>query len=128
MRFIFGFIVFIVAIGVIGTMTCPGKEKHVEKLSSVAVEAMVDETEEWGVAGKLAEGALNEASDNGLVEKAVNEFLTVEDYGAFSLGKVSYRGEEYVVSLGLFGVVFTMTSDMMGDKMEDFLERELGIY
>lgn len=128
MRFIFWFIVFIVAIGVIGTMTCPGKEKHVEKLSSVAVEAAADEADEWGVAGMFAEGALNKVADMGYVEQAIDELLVVEDYGAFSLGRVSYRGEEYVVSLGLFGMVFTITSDMVEDKFENFLEREFGIY
>lgn len=128
MRFLFWFIVFIVAIGVIGTMTCPEKKKHVEKLSSVAVEAAVDEADEWGVAGMFAEGALNKVADMGYVEQAIDELLVVEDYGAFSLGKVSYRGEDYVVSLGLFGMVFTITSDMVEDKFENFLEREFGVH
>lgn len=123
MRFLFWFFIFVVAVGVIGVITCPDKEKHVDKLSSVVVEAVGDETRKWGVPDDVTDRLVDEANSSGVIENAVDEVLTVESYGAFSLGKVKFRNEEYVVSLGIFGMVFTMTSEMLAEKVEVLLEK-----
>ncbi len=125
MRFLFWFFIFVVAVGVIGVITSPDKEKHVDKLSSVVVEAVGDETRKWGVPDDVTDRLVGEANSSGVIENAVDEVLTVESYGAFSLGKVKFRNEEYVVSLGIFGMVFTMTSEMLAEKVEVLLEKKL---
>lgn len=122
MKFLLWFIFIVVVVAVIGIATCPGREEHVEKVASLVTEAITDKTEDLGVVGK----AINGVSKTDLVTKAVDEMLEVEEYGAFTLGKVEYRDEDYVVSLGIFGTVLTISADMLGDGVEDILKKELG--
>jgi hypothetical protein len=37
----------------------------------------------------------------------LNSMLVLESYGVFTIGKIRWQEEEYVVSLGILGKVFT---------------------
>lgn len=122
MKFLLWFIFFIVVLAVIGVVTCPDKEEHVDKFASLVTETIADKTENMGAVGK----AINDVSKTDLLTKAVDKKLEVEDYGVFTLGKVEYFDEDYVISLGVFGTVFTISEEMLGDGVVDIWKKEFG--
>ena len=82
-------------------LTCPGKDKHEEALvyitSGMMNDNIVEEFDEWyvleAIIGCLMMGAYLESS------------LSVDNYIIFSIGKISLKGEEKVVSIGFFNHV-----------------------
>ena len=100
-----------------GTMvfTCPGRADHeaaIQEVTKAWVGDKVDEnlgsiTGVGGVFGDLINKALKELTGFG-TDKVISKYLDVQNYLVCSVGRMSIgEGEQKMVSLGLFGHVFT---------------------
>ena len=56
---------------------------------------------------------------NKTIEKALNMKLEMHDYLIFNTTYVKLKGEEQMLSLGLFGHVFTFDAEMLHQKLEE---------
>lgn len=91
-------IVFL-ALGCIMAFTCPDKDEHVEAINTELMTLIADE------AG--TETQTYAALGAGIVSKALKSQIKVDNYILFSLGKIHYKREDKIVSVGVFGKVFT---------------------
>lgn len=121
MRSMLYFIIFVAVVALVCMYTRPDKEKHVNKISSVVLEAMRAEAQEEGA---FAVAAVNELSGYDLVARSVDRMLVVESYGVFSVGKVIWNDDEYYVSLGVLNTVITFSSDMLRERIDSLIDIE----
>ncbi len=102
-------ITLLVVIGIIvaAVLTCPKKDQHVatlsDRLSSVMNSQLTEESDEFETLGVLLGSAL--------ATPIIRNFISVDDYIVCSVGKYTYQGEEQIVSLGVFGHVFTVSKE-----------------
>ena len=57
-----------------------------------------------------------------IIKTVLNNYLIVDDYFLFSIGRFSYQGEETTVSFGAFGHVFTSSREKMKEKLKEKLQ------
>lgn len=101
------FLVFIVFIAVIALVagafvTCPDKKAHQKALTESVGQYASDKVDsKGGVWGKVAKAV----AGNKAVELAISQFLSVEDYGVCSIGKIKKGEDSQIVSFGIFGHV-----------------------
>lgn len=92
-----------IAILLILLLTCPGKDSHAEKINEAFTEYM----------GSRSIDNNGEALSYGLAlllgNYAINRITSVDNYGVFSLGRISFGGESRIVSFGILGHVFTFS-------------------
>ena len=104
-----------------GTMvfTCPGRADHEAAIQEVTKAWVGDKVDEnlgsitgiGGVFGDLINKALKELTGFG-TDKVISNYLDVKNYLVCTVGRMSIgEGEEKMVSLGLFGHVFTFGKD-----------------
>ncbi len=95
--------------------TCPDRQKHEEAIQEVTKAWVGDKVDEnmgnitgmGGVFGDLINKALKELTGFG-TNKVISSYLDVTNYLVCSVGRMSIgNNEEKMVSLGLFGHVFT---------------------
>ncbi len=113
--------IFILAILAVAMMfTCPDREKHVEKISSEMVKSSHEhhDNEDTGVLQDIGNAILGTVNEK-LAHAWVNSQLKVTEYKVINVGKMYYKGEERVVSVGAFNHVFCMVKayDLL-DEME----------
>jgi len=128
-------IIVLVSIVVAAKFTVPSNEKHYEvatkQLTAYFEEKIVDGDdydeiiEDYGID---KEKALQFLVENGLykavVQQLVDDNLFIKDYFVCNVGKFTYEGETYPLTLGLFGHVFVLTDYMdeiqeMNEKMQE---------
>ena len=99
--------------------TCPGRQAHeaaIQEVTKAWVGDKVDEnlgaiTGVGGVIGDLINKALKELTGFG-TDKVISNYLDVKNYVVCSVGRMSIGdNQEKMVSLGLFGHVFTFGKD-----------------
>ena len=109
-------LVTLVALIVIASLTCPDKGKHTDALSDKVSSIIADETrdDDSGVAqlGMLLGNAVSGAM--------IKNLVTVDDCFLFSIGKVYSGDEEHVVSVGVFGHVFTASKERIKEEINSF--------
>ena len=112
------FIVLLLA--VLMTLTRPDKQKHKEAMMK-AIEEYVDEEAKDrlgdNVLAKLGKGVVVKTA-----ETALNSKLKENNYYLFNTTYVRLNGEENVLSLGLFGYVYTFDKEMIREKLEESLK------
>ena len=59
-----------------------------------------------------------------VIETAVDNLVTVDNYVVCSLGKVHYEGKDHIVSLGVFGHIFTVDEDDLREAAEQYYKKE----
>lgn len=111
---------FLLAVALVAIVTCPGKDKHVDKIASTVSNVLDDETKGFG---KFAISLIDGLTGKDIVKRSVGEIITVDDYSLLSLGKVEWQGKEHITSVGIFGMVFTMPEEMMKDKLRKAIEK-----
>lgn len=102
-------------------ITCPGEEKHRQTVvDEIAEAALKDNIWQAGDDGLL--GAFGETLGNMLVaqfaDAVVGQFMRVDNYVVFSVGRIRYGGETKTVSFGILGHVFTFDADDIGKTMK----------
>ena len=102
-------------------ITCPGEEKHRQTVVDGIAEAAQRENI-WQSKDNDLLGAFGETLGNMLVaqfaDAVVGQFMRVDNYVIFSVGKIRYGGETKTVSFGILGHVFTFDADDIGKAME----------
>jgi hypothetical protein len=111
------FIVLLLAVLMIQTR--PDKAQHKEAMMK-AIEEYVDEEAKDrlgdNVLAKLGKGVIVKT-----VETALNSKLKENNYFLFNTTYVRLQGENKVLSLGLFGYVYTFDKEMIREKLEESL-------
>ena len=112
-------IVFFLVIGILiaAILTCPKKDQHVatisDRISSVLNSQLTEESDEFETLGVLLGSAL--------ATPIIRNFISVDDYVVCSVGKYTYQGEEQIVSLGVFGHVFTVSKKRIEETIKSSL-------
>lgn len=119
-------IAILVIIGLLVAMalTCPKKEQHVtvltEKMNYILSDT-VDSQDDFKVLSAMFGSAI--------AKQVLNMYLTVDDYVLFSVGRIEYKGENNLLSVGAFGHIFTISNEELKRRVEqnkdtqDFLNR-----
>ena len=118
MKKLFGLIIVLAILAVVMKATVPTPEKHrevaKERLSEIVMEKI-----------STIDGAVEVIKDNDIdvnmfIRLAVTQ-LKIKDYFVCNAGFVRYDGEEYMLTLGMFGHVFVMTDYI--DEMQKANEK-----
>ena len=108
-------ITLLVIIGILITavLTCPKKEQHVnvltEKLSYLFADSAGAE-KDANILGAMIGGAIT--------KQVINTYLIVDDFVIFSVGRLEYKGENNLLSVGAFGHVFTISNKELKRRVE----------
>lgn len=112
-------LIVIIAIVLVGVMTCPQKDAHTDalmKLVNVALDTELSKhaktEEEMGIA------MFGSILGSGIAEFVIDKKLMVDNYVVCSIGRVLLDGEEKVVSVGCFNHVFTMPEDKLKEELK----------
>lgn len=111
---------FLLAVALVAIVTCPGKDKHVDKIASTVSNVVDDETRGLG---KFAISLIDGLTGKDIVKHSVGEIIRVDNYSLLSIGKMEWQGKEHITSVGIFGMVFTMPEEMMKDKLRKAIEK-----
>ena len=117
------FLVLLAALVVGAVVTCPDKKAHKEALADTFAEYAsykIDENKDNGLSDVLNEGlkALRKVGGDKVVEATLSQFLEVDNYYVLSIGRLKQGGEKKLISIGLFGHVFTPTSSMIDNALK----------
>lgn len=95
-------------------VTCPSREDHVQKVSSVCHEYVEEELQSEGD----AIGALSSMFASKLVDMMLQRRMYVNNYLVCSVGKYhDFDGESTTVSFGILGHVFTFDKDDLAERI-----------
>lgn len=104
--------------------TCPSSDQHKETLSETVAETVTDASQNDSLTdNETINNVMRTIASNftrKVVQTAVNNLLSVDNYVLFSVGKVHYANEQYVVSVGLLGHVFTVDKDDLKKATEKY--------
>lgn len=96
-------------------VTCPDKTKHKEvltdRLSVLFNDNVSEDSSDWAFLGAMI--------GNKLVGAFMENSLVVDNYILFSLGRLSYGGEERVVSVGVLGHIFAASREQIREKVSN---------
>lgn len=113
-------IVIILLVAVLMTQTVPTKEEHKEAMMKAVNEYLDEEAANHGLGDNLltdfAKGIASKA-----VETALNSKLKVDNYYVLNTTHVRLNGENQILSVGVFGHVFTFDKEMLREKLEEAL-------
>jgi len=117
------FLVILAAVVVGAVVTCPDKKAHKEALADTFAEYAsykIDENKDNGLSDVLNEGlkALRKVGGDKVVEATLSQFLEVDNYYVLSVGRLKQGSEKKLISIGLFGHVFTPTSSMIDHALK----------
>jgi hypothetical protein len=113
-------IVIILLVAVLMKMTVPNKQAHKEAMMEAIKEFVEEEAE-----NKFGDNVLSDLGQNVVVktiELALNSKLKMHDYLVLNTTYVRMDGEEQLLSLGMFGHVFTFDKQMLREKLEESLK------
>jgi len=110
-------IIIVLLVAVLMVLTVPDKAKHKEAM----MEAINEYVEEEAV-DKLGDNLLARLGKGVIVktvETALNSKLKIDNYYLFNKTYVRLDGEDQMLSLGMFGHVFTFDKEMIREKLEE---------
>lgn len=110
-------IIIVLLVAVLMVLTVPDKAKHKEAMMEAINEYVEEETvDKLGdtVLARLGKGVIVKT-----VETALNSKLKIENYYLFNKTYVRLDGEDQMLSLGMFGHVFTFDKEMIREKLEE---------
>ena len=114
-------IAIVLLVAVIMIMTRPSKAQHKEAMMKAIKEYVDEEAAERGIGNdplsKLGKGIVNKT-----IETALNAKLKVNDYYLFNTTYVRLKGENQLLSVGIFGQVITFDKKMLREKLEESME------
>ena len=93
------------------TATCQSKDKHVSAFSN-KLSSILNDSADADETGLAVIGVL---FGNHLIDVFVSHYLVIDDCLIFNVGKLHYGGKAQVVSIGVFGHVFTVSSKQIKD-------------
>ena len=124
-----GILLTLVVLVAVMVVTCPKTEQHKEVLSTVittTVNNAVNDNDNL-TGNTFIDNAFKTVSNafaGKVIETAVDNLVTVDNYVVCSLGKVHYDGKDHIVSLGVFGHIFTVDEDDLREAAEQYYKKE----
>ena len=112
-------VIIILLVAVLMTMTVPDKQEHKEAMMKAINEFVEEEAVEAvgdNVLAKIGKSVVVKT-----IETALNSKLKVDNYYLFNTTYVRLKGENQMLSLGMFGHVFTFDKKMLREKLEEAL-------
>ncbi len=121
---LWAFLVGVACLLALLVFTCPSTNQHKETLSETIAETVTDAAQADSLTdndeiNKVMQTIANNFTRK-VVQTAVNNLLSVNNYVLFSVGKVHYANEQYVVSVGLLGHVFTVDKEDLKKATEKY--------
>ncbi|MBP5799552.1 MAG: DUF4359 domain-containing protein [Prevotella sp.] len=110
-------VIIILLVAVLMTMTVPDKQQHKEAMMKAINEFVEEEAVEAvgdNVLAKLGKSVVVKT-----IETALNSKLKVDNYYLFNTTYVRLKGENQILSLGMFGHVFTFDKKMIREKLDE---------
>lgn len=116
--------VLVIAVLALGMLfTCPDREKHVAAIQNLATSVVNKASNESGEGDSLGDNLFTYFM-SGISRFMIEQKLYVEDYYFYSIGKIDFDGKSEMVSIGVFGRVFTIDSETAYQKIKDKFEKE----
>ena len=119
-------IVSVLFVAIIMMITTPDKQPHNEAMMSAIRDFVDDEADSLGLGDNVLTD-IGKGIVNKTVEKALNMKLEMHDYLLFNTTYVKLKGEEQMLSLGLFGHVITFDKKMLRTKLEEALNERAAV-
>ena len=113
-------VAIVLLIAVLMAMTVPDKQEHKEAMMKAVKEFVDEEAEE-----KYGDNVLTDIGKNVVlktVEVALNSKLKVGNHLLWNTTYVRLKGEDQLLSVGLFGHVFTFDKEMLREKLEEAMK------
>ena len=111
-------LVIVLLIAVIMVLTRPQKAAHKAAMMEAVKELVSDEADSLGLGDNVLTN-LGKGIVNKTIEKVLNAKLEMHDYLLFNTTYIMLKGEEQLLSVGLFGHVFTFDKQMLREKLEE---------
>ena len=113
-------VVIVLLVAVLMKLTVPDKQDHKEAMMTAIHEFVEEEAK-----SRFGDNVLSNLGGNIVaktVELALNTKLKVHDYIVCNTTYVKLNGKEQLLSLGMFGHVFTFDKEMLREKLEEALK------
>jgi hypothetical protein len=110
--------VIVLLVAVLMTQTVPDKKAHKEAMMKVVKEYVDEEAKNKG----FSDNILTRLGKNVLtktVETALDSKLKVDNYYVLNTTHVHLKGKDQMLSLGVFGHVFTFDKETLRKKLEE---------
>lgn len=115
------FIVILIAVGIVAYLTNPTEQMHREaaglKLEKIADNALA----KYGVGNNVL-SSLGLDAGNLFVKQLLDNHITSDNYQLFSLTKLNWEGNSYVIGIGAFNRVF------ISNKVDEIAEKAIDNY
>lgn len=111
--------VIVLLVAVLMTLTVPDKQAHKEAMMKAVDEYVSEEAE-----NRFGDNVLTNIGKNVAVktiELALNSKLEVHNYLLWNTTSVHLKDKDQLLSVGMFGHVFTFDKDMLREKLEESL-------
>jgi len=112
-------VVILLLVAVLMSLTVPDKQAHKEAMMKAVEEYVSEEAE-----SRFGDNVLTNIGKNVAVktiELALNSKLELHNYLLWNTTSVHLKGEDQLLSVGMFGHVFTFDKDMLREKLEESL-------
>ena len=114
--------------------TCPDRQAHEEAIQDVAKEWLGDKVQDGlngitgssgfgGIVSDIVSKMIREWTDSG-TEMAISNYLDVKNYIVCSVGCIKIADQDKMVSLGIFGHVFTFDKDDLEEMWAKALDSQ----
>ena len=113
-------VVILLLVAVLMTLTVPDKQAHKEAMMKAVDEYVSEEAE-----SRFGDNVLTNIGKNVAVktiELALNSKLDVHNYLLWNTTSVHLKDKDQLLSVGLFGHVFTFDKEMLREKLEESLK------
>ena len=110
-------VIIVLLVAILMALTVPDKQKHKDAMMAAVNEFVEEEAVDKlgdNILAKLGKGVVVKT-----VETALNSKLKVDNYYLFNTTHVRLKGEDQILSLGMFGHVFTFDKQMLRDKLNE---------
>jgi len=115
-------VIILLLVAILMVLTVPDKQKHKDAMMEAINEYVEEETVDKlgdNVLARLGKGVIVKT-----VETALNSKLKLDNYYLFNTTHVRLKGEDQILSAGLFGHVFTFDKQMIREKLQEALDQK----
>ncbi len=114
-------VLVLLLLAVVGVVTCPDKQAHYDEIEQVLRE-VVNEELNGSAESEEDMSILGEWLSSSSVKLVLNQSLSVDNYFVCSVGKVTFDGEVYPISVGVFNHVFTPSKEKIRTQLNESLD------
>lgn len=116
-------LVAVLLVAVLMTQTVPDKSAHKAAMMKAVKEYVDEEAGNRGLNDNILTD-IGKSVINKTIETALSAKLKVKNYYLWNTTYVRIKGEEQLLSVGLFGHVFTFDKEMLREKLEEALREK----